>query len=184
MGGMVASSGGIYFTAYIELEALIGQVNAYGRIDLAPKFKLGRNGLLIRNTGVIMELTDAISYLRNTTDQTHKFWAYYQAVTGTVVTFAWSVKHPSAGLLFGLVLGYLMFSLFNCRLVASSQAAAVVIWNSIQNYKGQLAQTVPTQFSPLLDLNKPDNTKLVVGMHVVISVSAALAILAKVAMLK
>jgi hypothetical protein len=181
---VTSKSGGLYFADYIDVEALNGRMNACRQTDLAPRLKWGRNGLLIRNTGVIMELADAISYLRNTTDQTHKFWAYYQAVTGAVVTFAWSVKHPSAGLLFGLVLGYLMFSLFNCRLVASSQAAAVIIWNSIQSYKGQLAQTVPTQFSALLDLNKPDNTKLVVGMHVVISVSAALAILAKIAMLK
>ncbi|MGY2339443.1 hypothetical protein ACW9HW_09385 [Pseudomonas sp. SDO5532_S415] len=156
----------------------MGQVNDYEWIDLALKFQWDRNGWLSRNTGVIMELTDAISYLRNTTDQTHKFWGYYQAVTAAAVAVAWSVDGPKAGLLFWFVLGYVMFSFFNCRLVASSQAEAVIIWNSIQSYKGQLAQTVPTQFSPLLDLNKPDNTRLVVLMHIVISVFAVLAIIA------
>jgi hypothetical protein len=127
-----------------------------------------------------MKLTDAISYLRSTSDQTHKFWGYYQAVTAAVVAFAWSTNNPPTKLLFGLIIAYLIFSFLNCRLIASSQAAALVIWSSIQSYKGHSAEILPAQFAPLLELNKPDNPRLVVSMHFTISILASLAMLARI----
>lgn len=127
-----------------------------------------------------MELSDAISYLRSTSDQTHKFWGYYQAVTAAAVAFSWTSTKPPAELLIGLATGYLLFSLLNCRLIASSQIAALEIWRSIQSHKEDSTKTMPIKFSSILKLNKPDNPRFVVGMHITISICAAMAILIRI----
>lgn len=127
-----------------------------------------------------MKLTDALSYLRSTSDQTHKFWGYYQAVTAAAVGFAWASSKPPSELIVGLVVAYLIFAALNCRLVISSQTAAFTIWNSIQKYKAQSTEPVPAQFVPILELNQPDNSKLIGGMHIGLSILASLAMLARI----
>jgi hypothetical protein len=127
-----------------------------------------------------MTLTDALSHLRSISDQTHKFWGYYQAVTAASVVFAWTDltrSHPA--LIPGLVFAYAMFAILNCRLVVSSQVSALATWQAIQNYTPLPNETVNPGLLPLTKLNKPDNPKLVGGMHVLASIMAGYAMYAR-----
>ncbi|EPJ2807505.1 hypothetical protein ACTHGN_000495 [Pseudomonas putida] len=120
-----------------------------------------------------MNLNDAVSYFRSITDQTHRFWAYYQGVTAAVVVLVWSIEVVPKNSGWWLVLGYLLFSLLNCRLIALSQRGAVVAWQCIQDYRQQSSGEIPVPLQPLLDINKPDSTFSVIVMHIALSVFAA-----------
>ncbi|MDO9619426.1 MAG: hypothetical protein Q7J43_17300 [Pseudomonas sp.] len=127
-----------------------------------------------------MKLTDAVSYLRSTTDQTHKFWGYYQAVTVAAIVFVWSSSKPPTGMIAVLVVAYLAFSTLNCRLIFSSQESALKIWQCIQEYKPNISETELKHFIPLLDLGKPDNPYGVLCMQASISILASAAMLARI----
>jgi len=127
-----------------------------------------------------MTLTDAIAALRATSDQTHKFWGYYQAVTAASVAFAWASNAPPTKLLVGLTAAFLVFAILNCRLVFSSQSAALETWNAIQAYKEDPPVPITPQFEKLLTLNKPDTPELIGALHLALSIAACLAILARI----
>ncbi|GCL62567.1 hypothetical protein [Pseudaquabacterium pictum] len=127
-----------------------------------------------------MKLTDAMSHLRSISDQTHKFWAYYQAVTAGVIGFAWASSKPPPELLIGLTVAYAIFAFLNCRLVVSSQEVALAVWRAIQKYKEQPSEPITPQFLPILDLNQPDDPTLIKGMHIGLSILTATAVLARI----
>lgn len=123
-----------------------------------------------------MKLTDALTYLRSTMDQTHRFWAYHQAFTAGTVVLMWSPAKQNF-MLYILAAGYTLFALFNLRLVVESQAAARQIWEAIQKYSLEKSEPIPQTFLPLLKLNEPDQLWKVVGSHSLLSVCVVGAIL-------
>lgn len=137
-----------------------------------------------------MTLMDAVGQLRATTDQTHKFWGYFQVVTAAALGFAWSDKRtPDVVML--LAFGYSLFAVLNARLVLSSQEAARFIWQAIQDQlteegrrddEGRLKEGA--RWLPILRLNKPDNPIAVVSMHVALATAAACALFYKAHLLK
>jgi hypothetical protein len=126
-----------------------------------------------------MKLTDALGHLRSTSDQTHKFWGYYQAVTAASIGFAWASSKPPPQLIVGLIVAYAIFAFLNCRLVVSSQASALAIWQAIQEYKPLSDEAINPGLLPLTKLNRPDDPTLIGGMHVGLSVLAAFAMYAR-----
>jgi hypothetical protein len=125
-----------------------------------------------------MKLSDALTQLRGTSDQTHKFWAYYQAFTAAAIGFAWASTKPPWQLIVGLAAAYSIFAIFNGRLVMVSQTAALKTWQAIQAYRANPSEPIAPEFSPLLELNEPDAPGVICAMHVALSVAASLAILA------
>jgi len=124
-----------------------------------------------------MKLTDVLAHLRATMDQSHKFWGYYQGVTVAAVAFAWASTSPRDTTIFGLICGYAIFALLNCRLIQLSQKAALATWKAIQLYAlvPAPADAIDSRFAPLLGLNKPDSPSLVTVMHLSLSALAAIA---------
>jgi hypothetical protein len=127
-----------------------------------------------------MKLTDALSYLQSTADQTHKFWGYYQAVTAASVAFAWTdLGKPHPTLIPGPVVAYAMFAILNCRLFVSSQASARAIWEAIQNYERLPDETVNPGLIGLTKLNEPGHPIGIGVMHVALSITAGFAMYAR-----
>ena len=126
-----------------------------------------------------LTLSDAISSLRAFSDQTHKFWGYYQAVTAAAVAFAWASTSPPLGVIIGLVLAYVVFASLNCRLVVGSQRASLAVWSTIQEYKTTHVDDITPEFRPILSLNQPEPPGEVRAMHVTLSIVAACAMLAR-----
>jgi hypothetical protein len=126
-----------------------------------------------------MKLTDALTHLRSTSDQTHKFWGYYQAVTAAAVGFAWASSKPPQQLIFGLITAYAIFAFLNCRLVVTSQSAALSVWQTIQDYKPLPDETLNPTLLPITRLNRPDEPTLIGGMHIGLSILAAFAMYAR-----
>lgn len=128
-----------------------------------------------------MKISDALTHLRSTSDQTHKFWAYYQAFSAAAFAFAWTSTDPPRQLIYGLFFGYAIFALLNFRLIVSSQRSALTIWNAIDEYSKEPSEEdrIPIKFLPLLKLNKPDAPAIIGAIHGAVSVSILLAILAR-----
>jgi hypothetical protein len=126
-----------------------------------------------------MKLTDALGHLRSTSDQTHKFWGYYQAVTAAAIGFAWASSKPPPQLIFGLIVAYAIFAFLNCRLVVTSQSAALAVWQAIQDYRPLPDEAINPTLLPITRLNRPDEPTLIGGMHVGLSILAALAMYAR-----
>ncbi|WP_156902251.1 hypothetical protein [Azohydromonas australica] len=128
-----------------------------------------------------MKISDALAHLRSTSDQTHKFWAYYQAFSAAAVGFSWASKAPPNSLIYGLFFGYAVFAALNFRLIISSQRSALIIWNAINDYSKSPSkeEEIPYQFMPLLRLNKPDKPLIIGAIHGIVSISILLAIMAR-----
>ncbi|AQZ32594.1 hypothetical protein O203_23245 [Ectopseudomonas chengduensis] len=126
-----------------------------------------------------MKLGDAMGTLRSTSDQTHKFWAYFQAFTAGGITLAWSTTTQVA-IVLGLVAGYAVFAHFNRLLVVSSQTDARKIWDSIQAYVAEVPAEVPEQLKEVPKTNEPQDPKRVKWLHVSITLLAALVMLARI----
>lgn len=126
-----------------------------------------------------MKLADAMTHLRSASDQTHKFWGYYQAVTIGAVGFAWASSMPPRQFIVGLVFAYAMFAILNCRLVVSSQATALQIWQAIQQYTPTPDEVTNTSLISITKFNKPDAPVIVGGLHIALSILAAIAINAR-----
>jgi hypothetical protein len=124
-----------------------------------------------------MTLDSAIAALRSTSDQTHKFWGYYQAVTAAAVGAAWASSEHPPHVIIGLVVAYFLFALGNFRLVVSSQAAARKTWEAIQDYKKAPPVPISLKFKELLSLNKPDRPGFTGGVHLLLSLAASAAML-------
>jgi len=123
-------------------------------------------------------LSDALSQFQNAVDQSHKFWGYYQAFSAAAIAFAWASDRPPKEMVYGMVGGYALFALFNCRLVYASQKSALAIWYAIQTYVKANKAQIPAAFRPLPALNRPDRPSLVATMHLVLSVLVCVAIYA------
>lgn len=123
-----------------------------------------------------LTLSDAVSSLQACTDQTHKFWGYYQAVTAAAVAFAWTSNVQPPGVITGLAIAYVVFAILNCRLVFDSQRTSLVVWRSIQKYSKNHSGDIADEFKAALALNKPDTPVAVAGMHIFFSLSAAVSI--------
>jgi hypothetical protein len=122
-------------------------------------------------------LSDAISMLRAYTDQTHKFWGYYQAVTIATVGYAWAASALPEHILATLSWAYPTFVLLNHRLVFESQTAARTVWDSIQTYKHASGHLITPEFRENLTLSRPTEPSAVAVMHVLIGSAGTLAIL-------
>lgn len=101
-----------------------------------------------------MTLSDAMGILRSTSDQTHKFWTYFQLVTASAMTLAWGAT-TQVHVVFGLVLGYALFAYLNGLLVNSSQTDARKIWTSIQAYVADMPGEVPEKWPRLSEQHSP-----------------------------
>lgn len=120
----------------------------------------------------------AINYLRATSDQAHRFWGYYQAVTFAVIGFGWSNSMRSSATIFAVVFAYTIFVTLNFRLVIASQKCAIETWNVIQQYiesKGDFRNEV---LDRITGFNKPDSPFIVGTLHVLLSFLSVLAIYA------
>ena len=126
-----------------------------------------------------MKVSDAMGTLRSTSDQTHKFWAYFQAFTAAAITLAWSVT-SKAPVIVGLCAGYLIFSYFNRRLVVSSQTDAEKIWNAIQSYVEKTPQDVPRLLRGVTTTNKPETPERVKWLHLGMTALAAAVMLGRI----
>ena len=131
-----------------------------------------------------LTLSEAISSLRVFSDQTHKFWGYYQAFTAAAIAFAWASTTQQSRVIIGLVFAYVLFALFNCRLVVGSQRASVAVWNAIQEYKARHLASITPEFLPILSLNQPEPPGQVRAMHVALSAGAACVMLSRLLFLK
>lgn len=125
-----------------------------------------------------MKLTDALSALRSTSDQTNKFWGYYQAVTTAAVIFAWASTSREP-VIVGLVVAYAIFAYLNRKLVVSSQTDARLIWDAIQNYMLNPTEAIESRFGTIPATNRPEMPRDVGLLHVGLSVLAGLAMLAR-----
>lgn len=126
-----------------------------------------------------MTLSDAMGILRSTSDQTHKFWTYFQLVTASAMTLAWGAT-TQVHVVFGLVLGYALFAYLNGLLVNSSQTDARKIWTSIQAYVADMPGEVPEQFKEVPKTNEPQEPKRVEWLHSGITWLAVLVMLIRV----
>lgn len=126
-----------------------------------------------------MKLSDAMGTLRSTSDQTHKFWAYFQAFTAAAITLAWSTTSKGP-VIVGLCAGYLLFSYFNRRLVVSSQTDARKIWTAIQSYVETTPQEVPELLREVTTTNQPETPERVKRLHVGMTALAAAVMLARI----
>ncbi len=122
-----------------------------------------------------MNLANVIDYLLRTTDQTHRFWGYYQVVTAAAVGFAWSPAASSKEIIYWLMAAYIIFAIGNCILVSTSQSTAREIWGAMQEYKKEQKESIDSKFLSLIELNKPWSPKFVAGTHVALSVAAVVA---------
>ena len=126
-----------------------------------------------------MKLSDTMGVLRSTSDQTHKFWGYFQAFTAGGVTLAWGAT-TEVPVVVILVLGYLTFAYFNRVLVVSSQRDARKIWTSIQSYVAATPNEVPEQFNDITKTNEPADPDRVRQLHLSMTVLVAIVLLARI----
>lgn len=70
--------------------------------------------------------SDVLSHYRASSDASHRFWSYFQAISLGAAAFAWSQNATNCIVLMILTIGYIAFSFANRRLVISSQAEAIV----------------------------------------------------------
>lgn len=126
-----------------------------------------------------MKLSDAMGTLRSTSDQTHKFWAYFQAFTAGAITLAWGAT-SQAPVIGGIAVGYLVFSYFNGLLVVSSQTDARKIWTAIQSYVEKTPQDVPELLRGVTTTNKPELPDRVKRLHRAMTGLAAAVMLARI----
>jgi hypothetical protein len=129
--------------------------------------------------GEHLKLSDAMGTLRSTSDQTHKFWAYFQAFTAAAITLAWSAT-SEVPVIVGLTVGYLVFSHFNRLLISSSQADARKIWEAIQEYVKQTPQDVPELLIGITKTNEPQEPERVRRLHASMTALAAVVMLARI----
>ena len=115
--------------------------------------------------------------LRSYTDQTHKFWGYYQAVTVATVGYAWAASSLPPHILAMLAVAYPVFTYLNHRLVVESQNAALTVWKSIQTYSERSGKDITPEFLPNLSLSKPIEPTAVAAMHFCIGAAATAAII-------
>ena len=126
-----------------------------------------------------MKLSDVMGTLRSTSDQTHKFWAYFQAFTAGGITLAWGTTTEVA-VVAGLVVGYLIFAYFNRSLVVSSQTDARKIWTSIQSYVAAVPAEVPEPFKDVPKTNEPEEPERVKRSHLEMTAVAVAVMLARI----
>jgi hypothetical protein len=126
-----------------------------------------------------MKLSDAMTALRSTSDQTHKFWAYFQAFTAAGVTLAWltTIKAP---VIIGFAAGFCVFAHFNRRLVVSSQADAAKIWKAIQAYVDTKPDDLPDQLKEITTTNEPDDPKRIKKLHWAMTIVAVVVMLVRI----
>lgn len=126
-----------------------------------------------------MKLGDAMGALRSTSDQTHKFWAYFQTFTAGGITLSWGATSQEV-IIIGLVVGYVIFAHFNRLLVISSQTDARKIWTSIQSYVALVPAEVPEPLKEVPKTNEPEDPARVKRLHTWITCVAALVMLARI----
>ena len=115
--------------------------------------------------------------LRAYTDQTHKFWGYFQAVTGATVGYSWAATALPPHILAMLAVAYPVFVFLNHRLVVESQTASLDVWRSVQAYVARVGNRVTPEFLPNLALSKPVAPTAVALMHASIGAAATAAII-------
>jgi hypothetical protein len=120
-------------------------------------------------------LSDVMATLRWSTDTTHKYWAYYQVVTGAAVGLAWSAKALPVLL---LASGYYLFAILNMRLIYVGQQQSSLLWTSIQRYAEKYPTRITHELEYALRAAKPDVPRDVSSVHAFATVLATLAILA------
>jgi hypothetical protein len=125
-----------------------------------------------------MDLSGALGTLKSTSDQTHKFWAYYQAFTAAAIGFAWA-STTKKEFVIGLAVAYPLFAYFSNKLVASSQADARLVWDAIQQYTDNHPDKVAKEFQAIPAIGKPETAERVRGLHIAISLFSLGAILAR-----
>jgi len=125
----------------------------------------------------MLSLGETLTACRAYSDQTHKFWGYYQAATAAAVGFAWASTSLPEHVRACLAAAYLAFALFNRRLVMEAQAAYSHVWNSIQIFALREADNITEEFRGNLSLVEPEKPEKVGLLHVVLSAAAAAAIL-------
>lgn len=125
----------------------------------------------------LLTLGETLTTCRAYSDQTHKFWGYFQAATAGAVGFAWASTSLPEHVRALLAAAYLTFAFFNRRLVMEGQAAYSAVWNSIQVFAARESKSIEDAFRLNLSLVPPENPKKIGYMHVIISAAAAAAIL-------
>lgn len=125
-----------------------------------------------------MKLADALGTLRSTSDQTHKFWGYYQAVTAAAVGFAWASTSPKP-VIVGLAFVYAVFAFFNRQLIVSSQKDASAVWEAIQTYTKNPFEPIEEAFKSIPATNQPERPERVGMLHIALSIFAGVAVLAR-----
>jgi hypothetical protein len=126
-------------------------------------------------------LSDTISTFRAISDQTHRIWAYYQAVTLAMLAYVWGGKDgPDASVVVFSIVIYAIFALGNGYLVANSQRNSLIVWKSIQAYVQRARSGINSEFEPNLSLGKPLGPGKVMVGHCAMSLAALCAMLARV----
>jgi len=125
-----------------------------------------------------MDLSGALNTLKATSDQTHKFWMYFQAFTAAAIGFAWA-STTQMEFVIGLAAAYSIFAYFNRKLVVSSQVDACLVWNAIQQYTKNHPDKVAVEFKNIPAIGEPESANRVRMLHHAISILSLAAILAR-----
>jgi hypothetical protein len=129
-------------------------------------------------------LADAASAVRAYSEQTHKFWGYFQVASAGTAAFAWAGHSPSTWsdqnrhvILVVLLLAYLFFAVANNLLLQGSQRAVRVGYEAISEFKAKNQGDIDGDLGKVLVLNEPVKPWMAVLLHLAIIVAVFAAVL-------
>jgi hypothetical protein len=129
-------------------------------------------------------LADAASAVRAYSDQTHRFWGYFQVASAGTAAFAWAGHSPATWsyqnrhvLLVVLLVAYISFSIANNLLLQGSQRAARDGHDAIADFKRRHPAEIDGYLGKIVLLNKPVKPSTAGLLHLAIIIAVCASVL-------
>ncbi len=112
-----------------------------------------------------LSISDAVAHYRSVSEDTHKFWGYFQAIAAGSAAFAWSRDYASLPLFAWLTIAFGIFAVLNLRLVVGSQASAVIAERCIKEFLRNNPAEAPQELAPMIADIRPGSALSVGVWH-------------------